>query len=427
MQKIKFIDITIFLLIILLPLSHMILMPQQIAGITGLNPVNLVWLIAFSWAYINKTPTIFGMSNFFNSKMVCFIFIYTLATLWTVIDIESLKPPPSQTLTASNILFGDFFKPLQFVITGWIIYKYSLYRGINNINLSLEILPILILVCAAYFYFFNVTPTEVNLTDPDYKAGRDAISSSIGFHANGLGGLSVSLFGYLIGTIEKPLKITRLFAICAVILIIVISFSRMSYLATLIIFFLVSRRLSLKHNLSALAVGLFVIMLFLPQIITRINYGVSDKKQDVNELSAGRVDGIWAPSWENIKTHPITGQGIYTIWKGKPNNSSSKKSNLSLPSHPHNAYLQVMLDMGLIGMTLLFIFLVHFWKTSKYHSGFRFALISWLLMGLTGNSFYPSLFNCLIWIFYGLACAQMKLTQTNSKTESSVKIQKPKF
>ena len=84
--------------------------------------------------------------------------------------------------------------------------------------------------------------------------------------------------------------------------------------------------------------------------------------------------------------------------------------------HPHNAYLQAFLDMGLIGLALLVAYYVHVWRGFRalgsnayltpvmrgFFQGACAALLAFALSGMTGGSLRPEPENVVLWMAIGI-------------------------
>ena len=70
--------------------------------------------------------------------------------------------------------------------------------------------------------------------------------------------------------------------------------------------------------------------------------------RDMNVVSAGLIEGIWAPPSETLKS-PIWGNGIGSVMWSDP----LWNGMMLLVAHAHNAYLEAVLDMGFVGLALL--------------------------------------------------------------------------
>lgn len=238
------------------------------------------------------------------------------------------------------------------------------------------------------------------------------MSYGMGMNANEIGGLAMAILAYNLGKAKTQFSKLDYLSIAITLLVIVFSLSRMAFITTLVIFLISLRKFTLKQKITSLSLLLLVVMAFTPLLVARISFRVNDNvsktthftKIDVNELSANRIDYLWKPSLKSIAEKPVFGDGLLSILKG----NIKLPNSISVPTHPHNAYIQVAMDMGFAGIIVLMVFLSSLWKLAKNNLGFKYALISWFLMGLTGSTFYPELFTLAIWLYYGIACAMPK-------------------
>ena len=84
--------------------------------------------------------------------------------------------------------------------------------------------------------------------------------------------------------------------------------------------------------------------------------------------------------------------------------------------HPHNAYLGVLLDLGLVGIAVVGAFFWSAWKTfrrlsqhhvdSQWRGVFEGGIVSLMclaIQGLTDDKFVPTYPQAALWVCYGLA------------------------
>ncbi len=96
--------------------------------------------------------------------------------------------------------------------------------------------------------------------------------------------------------------------------------------------------------------------------------------------------------------------------------------------HPHNMYIEAILESGVIGLVafiLIFAFLLkalytnlHIIEDSKireFYYGFLISIISYLIAGLTGRSFFPDLQNSFLWLTLGGAFVFLNLLNTSKE------------
>jgi O-antigen ligase len=240
--------------------------------------------------------------------------------------------------------------------------------------------------------------------------------SSTGLHANEIG-LTMNMafaisFSLLLAVLSPKAKI--LMGLCTLIILsaVFFTFSRGAYLgtATIFIYFLLTKRVwrALKILTFLVIVGgaLSAPKEIVEKAFLRTNDG------NIDSVSSGRVDEIWRPLLPMLLENPVIGRGHGSImW------STAAKEKMILPvSHPHSAYLEALLDLGVTGTLVVFAFLGHAWHLLwKLGSSTRFRLLgpfffgasacipALLVQGLTDDSFVPRYTHTFFWLAYGSA------------------------
>jgi O-antigen ligase len=91
-------------------------------------------------------------------------------------------------------------------------------------------------------------------------------------------------------------------------------------------------------------------------------------------------------------------------------------ASVLLATHPHSAYLQALLDMGVAGLALLCAYFVHVWRRFRtlsrdaelppalrgYFQGAAAALLSILVSSATDGSLTPRPEQALLWLAIGM-------------------------
>jgi O-antigen ligase len=132
----------------------------------------------------------------------------------------------------------------------------------------------------------------------------------------------------------------------------------------------------------------------------------------MNAVSADRIDGIWKPLLPEIWNSPIWGNGLAsTMW------SAPMRAGAMVPAgHPHNAYLEAVLDMGFLGLALLLYFYWLVWRGFRslgsnaflspemrgLFQGASAALVCFLVTGGTGSSLRPEPEFGFLWLAIGM-------------------------
>jgi O-antigen ligase len=206
-----------------------------------------------------------------------------------------------------------------------------------------------------------------------------------------------------------------------VVVALVMTFSRGAFLAFMIInaLFLVWRRnaktLILFGALAALA-ALAMPDAVYERVSTGFGHG-ADSGTDT--ISAGRIDHIWLPLLPEIPRSPVFGHGLGSILWSEPMRRGPGIAILAV-GHPHNAYLQALLDMGVVGLVLLCCYFAHVWKGLRALSvdpavspvlrglylGAAAGLASLLVSYMTDSSLAPMPEQTFIWFAVGMMYGQ---------------------
>lgn len=388
----------IALLVVLTPFSVASFMPREVLGVTGLNVFNILWLANFVLVVLGivvsrkRTDSLI----YFSGPVVLFLAAYLISILWAIVDIESYPHTGRVGVTLKSLLIEDLAKPMQLVIAGWMVYIYCRYTK-NKSLIEASILTAAIGWGVMITFYFTQGGGDIYIA-------RDSVTDSTAMHANSMAALAVYFltFSMAIKPKSKFLICLRYLAIACSMLGIVFTFSRIAYLTTVVIFILLLYRLSNKEKVMALFTGVVIVLVFSVHIIERLSYRLDSG--DLNQVSAGRIDKLWLPLLTEVQKRPLAGNGRYAILKSEAYKYKTW-GRISIDS-PHSAYIEILIDMGLIGSGLLLYVLYTFYVCGKQvESGLQYLVVAMLCLSLTGHSFYPYLANYLIWIVYGISAS----------------------
>jgi hypothetical protein len=278
----------------------------------------------------------------------------------------------------------------------------------------------------AAWVFAYILLSGIGLGQLASATSRESLSGT-GMHANELGALSASMLTLMIFAIANPDKsgVPRgLYVITAGIsaALLLISFSRGAFLAFaigLLVFFVVQRRLKI------VIVGLIALAFILPilpgELFERLSTGVNTGGTMVlhssdDPLTAGRVAGVWLPLLTEVQSHPVFGNGLLSVAWSWPFRSGA----LGLATlNPHNLYLKMLLEIGVLGLLLMLWFFFDLWRRLRAAAsdpstpqslswlfiGASAALLGYAGYGLSGGDYLPDPSNALLWIVWGLLLA----------------------
>jgi hypothetical protein len=403
------------LLVLLLPISTMAVFPTAMMGIPGLNPMNLllmgtlgayivrgrlehpgrfvphqvVWLLAAPIALAGLLGTMHFddiPSAFFDGRIVQFT---SPSSYLVVTVVKSMLLVLAALLVAAGVAKAK--KPESFVValaTGAVAVALLAigFVAISDIRLSV-------------------------LASPRMRS----FFGEIGAHANDLGRIFVTAYALMLFTWweakEPRARLALFIAIGIFILAIMLTFSRNAFLG----FFMVNGLFLLwKFNMRKVGwalLGVAASALLAPgAVYRRITHGFDSGS--VDDVSAGRVEGLWLPLLPETLKSPLWGQGLDSTMWAEP----MAIGTMHMTAHPHNAYLQAVLDMGLIGLALLLAYYWHVWKGFRalgsnpylspamrgFFQGACAALIAFAAAGLSGGSLRPQPDNVLLWLAIGI-------------------------
>ena len=252
-----------------------------------------------------------------------------------------------------------------------------------------------------------------------------------GMHANEFGMLLALAAGPLLfmasGAHTPAWRRCSLLAFALVSLALLLTFSRGALFAYLVVVagFMLHRR-RIKAVIVSAAVIALVVLAAPESMKERFGTGlrqgaISDANNvDKDDLTAGRVHG-WVLLAPEVLESPWLGRGLgSTQWSGAVA-SGRYKAN-----HPHNIYLEILMDVGLLGFAAIawlhVLYLRMFKRLAQspslhpslraYFLGARYALLGMLAMAATTAYFMPNAAQAYLWFSLGLGFGFQPLWRT---------------
>ncbi|MCU7863504.1 MAG: O-antigen ligase family protein [Candidatus Thiodiazotropha sp. (ex Lucinoma borealis)] len=417
----------VWLSVVLLPFSATELIPRQMLGITGLNPLNVILAATIASMFLLMA---IRPSSIRFPRLPASFFVY-MGLLFSGVSaglfyIDMAPPLPlsdgvMQELTPIKYLLQELFKPLIIVVVALLCAVTA--RDDRSARRLVMAAVVSLVLLGAVIIGYQLT-SGVSLSEMASSKSRRMLSW-IGMHANNLGllcnlGFVLMLFAFL-GS--KSTGARWIFATAALLggTAAALSFSRSAFLGLIVVgsYLLITRR-RFKDFFLALMV-LIVIAILLPDaFVERASTGFESR--DAGAITASRLDGIWVPLFTEFLDSPIWGHGLSsTLW-------SEFNRSRYIVGHPHNAYLQVLLDFGVLGAILVAAFWYKMWKTfrtlHRYHSdpfwrsfyeGAKVGVLVVLVQGLTDHRFVPWFPHAFLWLAYGISLAMHTQLQRSNK------------
>lgn len=403
-------------------------MPHSIFGIPGLNPWNIVLLITlFSWMNNRKHENlVWDMPSGINKLLILQLILFSIGFLRIFYDNAGLKELHDLQSFGLGISTGADLWNSYFINTfKWVIPGLLLFHGCNSRSrLFMAIFSLLAMYLLLSLLIYKAIPPWKIIDVDSLTKYAIKLDRRVGYHrvdlSAMLAGASWGFFSAIILVKHGWQKAGLLLAGGMVILGQALTGGRAGYLAWCVagLFFGLFRW---RKLLIFIPLTILLLMLFIPQIKDRILVGFVEDQEivtsqydvDVKTLTAGR-DGIWQLTFDEFKNAPLLGHGRLAIHRTGVVKQAIE--DLGEPfGHPHNAYLEQLVDNGIIGLicTLLLYFAllrIAFSllqdKDSAIHvaiGGFAFALIlTQLVASMTAQSFYPRQGVVGMWCAIGL-------------------------
>lgn len=403
------------LLVVVMPIASSSLFPHSIGGITGLNPLNLLLLATLVSCLARRQLVAALMDAMPRSLIWLYVVPIVFAGLLGSFHVDQISVAFRATDAiafdnASGYLRDMLVRPMFLVL-------FALLIGVAMTRLQ-RFESLLVPMLASVWVMSLMAIGLVYLSG----ASLDQLSSArarqffqpLGMHANDLGRLYAIAYALMLFTFAKApdrlMKLALLASMGMVVIALTLTFSRGAFVGFIIVnlVFVLSR-----PKITSLLIGALVLaagLMILPAAVyERLAMGWG---QGINVITAGRVDEIWMPLLPELLKSPFYGNGLGSIMWSTP-----MRAGLVLQvTHPHNAYLQAALDIGLIGLVLLCTFFAKVWTGFRrlsrdpqvsplrqgFYEGAAAGLVSFMITGFAGSSLVPVPEQSFLWLAIGM-------------------------
>lgn len=408
------------LLILFMPIEASRFFPHSIGGITGLNPINI--LIAGTLASFVLRWNDNAAGRFVSKPLLGLLVLPML--VGGLIGAQNVDRIPDLFYDGGVVNFTDAFgyyrdivvKPLLMVVAavlvgGALAKSHKPERFIWPIMLSVWLMAGLAI---GFVLYEGASLGELA------SASARKFFSALGLHANDLGRLYAVAYALLLFTWfesrNAALKTMLLVTMGVITLALLFTFSRGAFLGFVIVNLLfLLWKFNSRLLVLALAVGAVGVFFMPGAVIDRVSMGFSTGNW--NTVSAGRIENIWLPLLPEVLQSPLWGHGLQsTMWS-----DALKNGQIFQVTHPHNAYLEALLDVGIIGLALLVAFYLHIWRRFRalgsnaylspqmrgFYQGAAAALVCFAVTGFAGSSLLPRPEYVFLWIAIGMMYGQL--------------------
>lgn len=400
--------------------------PSYLVGIPGMNPFNLLLLSTVAaWAiHLKGQGRGIDMPQSVKLWFILVLIVLFVTYFRAVIDLKSIPHNPflgrSHRRPSTMEFTGEFvINRIKFVFPALLLFDACRTR--RRILIAIGV----ILFCALSYSVLVIKHVPIStLWQGDYMKYRHRIDRDIGLMAIDMSMLLAAAFwaGVCATILVIRKKWQRLLMgvpLAAMFLAMALCHSRGSYLG-FVAAGLVLAIARWRILLPIIPIAAIVLCSVFPSIADRMLMGVGltsatgDTYHDMEEITAGRFTDLWPAAIEQIGKSPLIGYGALACQRTELRDKWLEVAGA--PTHPHNAYLELLLDMGVFGavpvLVVYFAILAMTWKlfrqrkdkTAAGIGGMGLAAIVVLLVTAMGaQSFYPTQSTILSWCMWALA------------------------
>jgi len=410
--------IGVVLLILLMPVSTSTVFPHAMLGITGLNPLNLLLIGTLGSCLLHGLSD--GSLRDFLPRPLLWLYLVPIVAAG-VIGAQRVGEIAPAFLVYGLIDFdstGGYLRDMLVKPLGMVLFAALVAAAVSRSAATEKFLiPALISIwTVGLIVVVFVARSGIALAQLAGSEAREFLSV-LGMHANDLGRMYVIAYALLLftwaGSQRAGARLLLVATMGLVVAALVLTFSRGAFAGFLVVnaLFVLWRRSA--KTLLAFALVAAVALFALPAaVFERAAVGTGE---GLNAISAGRVNGLWLPLVPEVARSPVYGSGLGSIMWSAPMRTGGGASVL-LATHPHSAYLQALLDMGVAGLALLCAYFVHVWRRFRtlsrdaelppalrgYFQGAAAALLSILVSSATDGSLTPRPEQALLWLAIGM-------------------------
>jgi O-antigen ligase len=385
-------------------------MPTNIAGIQGLNPWNVLLLsVLLAWLFTRgRDGLAWDMPRGISLALAAFVLVIIIAYVRGVLDLGAL--PKEHQITSLGFTSDYLINPLKYMVPGLLLYD-----GCRTQRRLVLALTCVLLVGVGYAILVARTvPLSALVDEQNFMQHRRYLGQSTGLHANYLGPMLVGMFWAIIGSLQLwrrwALRMAAASGAAVVFLGMALCHSRAAYLTAAVLGLLLGV-LRWRVLLVILPVLGLVVVAVMPSVSSRLAMGFGEvdlggeTAANWDEVSAGRTTNLWPPVLAQIPRSPLIGFGRLAIWRTQVYGEILAGEG-NCPSHPHNAYLEMALDAGGIGLMValafyggLFLFAMRLFRDRRdplaqaVGAAGVASIGSLLVASVSGQTLFPEVFT----------------------------------
>lgn len=399
-------------LILLMPLYGHPDFPSGALGVQGLNPWNVLLLVTFFSYQRQKEQdgSIWDMDTGVTTLLIIYVGIIIISALRGMFDIQTLRDY-GNTFTRGFIVSEYLINSIKFLIPAYLVFTGARTESRRRLVLLAIVGSILYITFVVIKGIpISAVTDEKALTRIGLKILQQTFSwSKVNTAMLLAGGAWVILFSvpYLIGKKKRFTSLVSMGLFALTSFALALTGGRMGYAVWGILAILFSF-VRWKKGLILIPLLATIVISVLPSARERFLDGISTDNgftvEDSYAMTSGRTDA-WPVVIDRIVQSPLIGYGALSMIRTGAAAEVAYLLNTSEGErgfpHPHNAYLWLLLDTGILGtVPILFFWIIVLYRSRKLCGvagsesdaiGITSLTTSLALMlaGLGSQNFYP--------------------------------------
>ena len=410
--------IGVVLLILLMPISSSTVFPHAMLGITGLNPLNLLLVGTLGSCLLHGLFD--GSVRRFVPRPLFWLYVvpFLIAGAMGSRHFGDIAP----AFFLHNVLSFDtvagyvrdmVVKPLFYVVFALLVAAAVSKSEKPEKFLVPTLMSIWVMGSMVIVFVLQSGIALGQLADSDSRS----FLSPLGMHANDLGRLYAAAYALLLfswaESKEPGLRFALLASMGMVVVALMLTFSRGAFIGFIVVnaLFLLWR-LNTKTLVIAACLAAGAVLVLPGAVYDRITTGFG---LGLNEITAGRIEGIWLPLLPEVLRSPIFGSGLGSILWSEAMRVGAGVTIFGV-AEAHSAYLETVLDMGIVGLMLFCAYFVHAWNGLRalsvdpaisptmrgFYLGAAAGLLGFLVAGIAGSFLTPRPEQVFLWLAIGM-------------------------
>lgn len=402
---------------LLFPLAQLSVMPRQLLGLSGLNPPNVllaatVAAVALAWVGARWRGEPCQLPPVPRPLLWFYVLPIALGTLHGIPSVDQVAEHFRQIKVVAfdsppTYVRDVFVRPMFEVLFALMVAM--VFRDARRPRFLL--VPIVLsawTLCG--LIAFVISLRGFDMAALARQSSRETLSG-LGMHANELGlmlngALAITLFSARGATGWARWLLALSAAVCASC--VVLTFSRGGLLGlALVLLAFMFRSGSVRSWLGSLLLLALGLLLMPDAAWDRLLLGVDNG--DRSAMSAGRMTEVWPPLFHYFLESPLVGHGVHAIlW------STPARQGLLSVAQAHNAYLGLLVELGVAGFVMVIGFHLWAWRQIRLAAaaapqafdremlaGCAVTVLLLFVQGMTDDRFMPTVPQAFMWFAIG--------------------------